>query len=517
MSEKDTPAWMVAGKKEAGAVADAQVKTGNIDPKSAVATSEPIESIVAGTQEPSAATQQPAKVSDEQMIDAQTPLNGRKGSSRVDSKEQKSRKSMSDIIDGASFVLKSKNGISHAYFREGDSFYLESERNKPDRTDQTATIQKRLSNNKWKFEEVTLAAPTAPDAAQLEKETKERTLAVSGAQTPEELCDIVASFDTVPSIALGDTPGGELASHMRMLLAGLSSRFDTYKTFEEAWKKQYTKVTRVYGVQEKFDVLLKEKMRLKFSESATVPDLKKETEKWKSDVNNAKTLDELYAVVASFEKIASTDRRADISGAEAVEDMKKKIEELSKLTSEDIAVEPTLIYAGVLEYGVNDKFKELVLEMVRQKEKIEKPDEAKDLEKIKVLEEQLVAARTAYAKKDYEETGVWKRLRGILSFSKDIESQKAETEKALYQGKLRELLDAKLKLLKQSGKEGDELKQAMAAELQYFSIESKIKLYDAWTATKDEGSFMKIGKAYNGLVKKHPWISAGIGVSLMAA
>lgn len=355
-----------------------------------------------------------------------------------------------------------------------------------------------------------------------EKETKERTLAVSGAQTPEELCDIVASFDTVPSVALGDTPGGKLASSMRMLLAGLSSRFDTYEAFEEVWKKQYKKVTRAYGVQEKFDVLLKEKMRLQFSESATVApdtvvDLKKEAEKRKLDVNNVKTLDELYAVVASFEKIASTVRGADISGTEAVEDMKKKIEELSKLTSEDMAVDPTLIYSGVLEYGVNDKFKELVLEMVRQKEKIEKPDEAKDLEKIKVLEEQLVAARTAYAKKDYEETGVWKRLRGILSFSKGIESQKAETEKALYQGKLRELLDAKLKLLKQSEKEGDKLKQAMAAELQYFSIESKIKLYDAWTATKDEGSFMKIGKAYNGLVKKHPWISAGIGVSLMAA
>ena len=135
-------------------------------------------------------------------------------------------------------------------------------------------------------------------------------------------------------------------------------------------------------------------------------------------------------------------------------------------------------------------------------------------ESIAKMTVELDILRTAYAKKDYEETGVWRRLSRI--FGKKLEPTGAVDEKMKYQEKLQELLDARLTLAK-LGKEGDDLKEAMAGELQYFNIESKVKLYDAWTETKGEGRLERLGKSYNDLVRKHPWVSAGIGLSLLGA
>ncbi len=133
---------------------------------------------------------------------------------------------------------------------------------------------------------------------------------------------------------------------------------------------------------------------------------------------------------------------------------------------------------------------------------------------IKSLEGELEELRAKYVKKDYEETSAWKRISRILG--RNLEPSSDIDEKAKYQEKLQELLDARLTLAK-LGKEGDALKDAMAGELQYFMTESKIKLYDARTEVKGTGYLEKVGNYYNDLVRKHPWVSAGIGLTLLGA
>lgn len=149
-------------------------------------------------------------------------------------------------------------------------------------------------------------------------------------------------------------------------------------------------------------------------------------------------------------------------------------------------------------------------------------EKRKSEEAITKMTAELDDLRMAYAKKDYEETGVWKRLSGI--FGKNFKDEKALDEKTKYRSKLQELLDARLELLRNSGKDGEELKKAMAEELKYFGTESKIKLYDAWTNAQMEKKgfsekILELGRQYNKLplLKKVAIGAAVFGVAGAAA
>ena len=243
-------------------------------------------------------------------------------------------------------------------------------------------------------------------------------------------------------------------------------------------------------------------------EGETKKESDEELRRREAAVRSAKTFDDLFDTVASFETVYSESFRRDVQAEEWINRMKVDRAKAGRFSTYEEFMNSDWKATVTRTHGIRDKFSELVLEMIRQKEKTAQPA---GNEGLMALEAELDGLRMAYAKKDYEETGVWKRLSGI--FGKSFKDEKALDEKVQYQLKLREILDKKIEDLRQK-KEGEELKQAMAETLQYFSMESKVKLYDAWTDVQMERKgfsekILDLGRKYN---KLPLWKKAAIGV-----
>ena len=99
---------------------------------------------------------------------------------------------------------------------------------------------------------------------------KEREILVNSAKTPEELCDIVASFETIHSQTLGNTPGKKWAEGMREELASAL----LYEDEDDLQMYWYSTATRTYGIREKFEALVLEKVRYEKSKQKARKDAK---------------------------------------------------------------------------------------------------------------------------------------------------------------------------------------------------------------------------------------------------
>lgn len=354
----------------------------------------------------------------------------------------------------------------------------------------------------------------------VEKEKNERMQAVNNAKTPEELCDIVASFDAVPSIKSGDTTGAQLAKWMRNLLSDSNRQgFDTYEEFEKEWKKAKKTITKAYGIQERFDTLLREKMRLEFAEplpqsvSLQEEEKKNTSERWTAFMESVKDGESIVLANGADRTEWINIQRVGDSWFSVMADVKK--------TTNDITVDVrNKVEAGWVvdseHSSPDDVLKKWGTSEAEMKERVKIESE------IKVLEGELDVLRRKYAQKDYEETSVWQRLSRV--FNKKLESKETTDEKIKYQEKLRELRSKRLDAVMKSGKEGNVLKHAMAEEIQYFKIQANNELYAAWTDAEAERKglsekILDFGRKYNKLPlwKKIAIGSAVLGVAGAAA
>ena len=140
----------------------------------------------------------------------------------------------------------------------------------------------------------------------------------------------------------------------------------------------------------------------------------------------------------------------------------------------------------------------------------------------KVIESgKLVDARKAYAEAEYRNVGVWQRLTEKLGVRKKESDSVAERGK--YNKVLQDLIRLRIDKLKNQGLSPEDLKKAMAEELQFFGMESKVKLYEAWTqATMKRESFPAkavglcedLGNKYN---KLPLWQKLGLGALAIGA
>lgn len=140
----------------------------------------------------------------------------------------------------------------------------------------------------------------------------------------------------------------------------------------------------------------------------------------------------------------------------------------------------------------------------------------------KVIESgKLVDARKAYAEAEYRNVGVWQRLTEKLGVRKRESDSVAERGK--YNQVLQKLITLRIEKLKNQGLSPEDLKKAMAEELQFFGMESKVRLYEAWTqATMKRESFPAkavglcedLGNKYN---KLPLWQKLGLGALAIGA
>lgn len=402
MSKKDIPAWMAAGKSEAGAIASSQVKAGNpdVDPKVA-AVSDPV---VAVTQEPSVSTDKKVKVA--RRANVRKP------------------KAASASVAQAPAVVSDP-----------------------------------------------VIAP-APSQEEIDY--------TSGGVFAEQ---ILAEQDAVKDISLKAEEIHQVKPEKERIQP-IDAELAAVKNFDE-----------LFAVLDKYDGIQGSEQFFTSEELKRRVELVRNGKEFLKALTGGADFRETVRRLLDEERIASekTDKAEAEQPTEKKERAKKK-----EQTPEEIEIT-----------RIESEMKELYHTMIDEKS-------GKTIESGK-----LVDARKAYAEAEYRNVGVWQRLTEKLGVRKKESDSVAERGK--YNQVLQKLITLRIEKLKNQGLSPEDLKKAMAEELQFFGMESKVKLYEAWTqATMKRESFPAkavglcedLGNKYN---KLPLWQKLGLGALAIGA
>ena len=144
---------------------------------------------------------------------------------------------------------------------------------------------------------------------------------------------------------------------------------------------------------------------------------------------------------------------------------------------------------------------------IKENEEIEKVEEDNELKKLQIAVEQ---ARMGYAKKDYEVSNVFERIRRIIH-ERNLQSTPANNSETRnqfngYKIALTELLDYQIAQLKEKDLSSEELKIEMENLTKYFNQDEKINLYETRTEARAQVMEEKFG---HGVGRPVGWLMNG--------
>lgn len=433
---------------------------------------------------------------------------------------------MGSILDGESFVLISPSGKTRtSYFREGDDFYLESERGMSNKSVKTGGIRKQLRT--WTLEKNVAPSPepVAPVVSAILSSSQTSTPSIQNTneqnllrlqQLEEEERDALedkpvapATPDPVP-LPVNATELQKEVKRMKFeLKQAQKGRALTENPLHRG--KNVDKLSPA-SMQGRLKDRLKKAELTSDAQKSGIADENKDSSSDKR-IAFAETVGENQSVtlVSADEKedlvlTKRADKWFDSNGKGVSDDViQEKLRQGWRLLSEEENVERAFGWTA------QAKETQAIDVQIRALYNKKKDASGKEIEMGKLVE-----LRQAYAEAEYRNVGVWQRLREKLGVRKKESDSVPERE--AYHLALQKLIDLKIQRLKmQADLSPEDLKVKMAETLQFFGTESKIKLYEAWTQAtmKREGRFAKavglcedFGNQYN---KLKLWQKLGLG------